>query len=213
MLAAVVFVAVPCGWRFAVREQANAQDPSWHSRSTARIAISQPQCCSPGFQYRCRAREGGDGAPTSISPNLEPRIAGSQADAAAKNRYDCAHGKNTTATITQIRSGEIIMAKKPKNEPTPAFVSEQTAGGITGAVIGGMVAGPMGAVVGGVAGAMVGNSSAKGDEPVKKAIQTVRAAGRRGAKAVKAARLRNKSSGKAKQPAAKPSIESVVKKK
>jgi hypothetical protein len=58
-----------------------------------------------------------------------------------------------------------------------------------------------------MAGAIVGNSSAKGDEPVKKALETVRAAGRRGAKAIKAARSRNKSSRTAKQAA----IGSVVK--
>ena len=58
-----------------------------------------------------------------------------------------------------------------ENLPT---VSKQTAGGITGAVLGGILGGPVGAVAGGVAGAMVGNSSAKGNKPIKKAVESVR---------------------------------------
>jgi hypothetical protein len=96
------------------------------------------------------------------------------------------------------------MSKKPKNEANLPSVSKQTAGGVTGAVIGGIVAGPVGAVAGGIAGALVGNSSAKGEEPIKHAIETIRSAGRRGAKAIKAARDRSKASGSAKEPVKRP---------
>src|SRR5688572_8654779 len=53
-------------------------------------------------------------------------------------------------------------------------VSKQTAGGITGAILGGVVGGPVGAVAGGVAGALVGDSSAKGNKPIKRAMDTIR---------------------------------------
>jgi hypothetical protein len=95
-----------------------------------------------------------------------------------------------------------IMAKKQKTDANLPAVSKQTAGGVTGAVIGGIVAGPVGAVAGGVAGALVGNSSAKGEEPIKHAIEKIRSAGARGASAIKAARERRKSSQVAK-PASK----------
>ncbi len=108
------------------------------------------------------------------------------------------------SAVFQLCPREIIMAKKPTGKSNPTIVSEQTAGGITGAVIGGMVAGPVGAVVGGVAGAMVGNSAAKGEEPVKKALETVRSAGKRGVKAIKAVRGRSKPSSPAKKKTAKP---------
>ena len=92
------------------------------------------------------------------------------------------------------------MSKKPESEKNLPSVSKQTAGGITGAVIGGMVAGPVGAVAGGIAGALVGDSSAKGNEPIQKTIETIRSTGMRGAKAIKAARDRNKLSRSAKEP-------------
>jgi predicted lipid-binding transport protein (Tim44 family) len=92
------------------------------------------------------------------------------------------------------------MSKKPESEKNLPSVSKQTAGGITGAVIGGMVAGPMGALAGGIAGALVGDSSAKGNEPIQKTIETIRSTGMRGARAIKAARNRNKLSRSAKEP-------------
>jgi uncharacterized membrane protein YebE (DUF533 family) len=92
------------------------------------------------------------------------------------------------------------MSKKPVREKNLPSVSKQTAGGITGAVLGGMVAGPIGAVAGGIAGALVGDSSAKGNEPIHNTIGTIRSTGRRGAKAIKAARNRNKLSRSAKEP-------------
>ena len=72
--------------------------------------------------------------------------------------------------------------KKHENEENLPTVSKQTAGGITGAVIGGMLGGPVGAV----AGALVGNSSAKGNKPIKKAVESVRSTlrGGKGKKAV-----------------------------
>jgi hypothetical protein len=95
------------------------------------------------------------------------------------------------------------MAKKQKPEANLPTVSKQTAGGITGAVLGGIVGGPVGAIAGGVAGALVGNSSAKGNEPIKKAVKTV---GSASAKAIKTARDRSKSS-----QLAKPTIEEAKK--
>ena len=92
------------------------------------------------------------------------------------------------------------MSKKSVREKNLPSESKQTAGGITGAVIGGMVAGPVGAVAGGIAGASVGDSSAKGNEPIHNTIETIRSTGRRGAKAIKAARNRNKLSRSAKEP-------------
>ena len=86
------------------------------------------------------------------------------------------------------------MVKKRITEHNLPTVSKQTAGGVTGAVIGGIVAGPVGAVAGGVAEALVGNSSAKGNEPIKKAVAQIRSVGMRSAKAIKAARSRHKSS-------------------
>lgn len=86
------------------------------------------------------------------------------------------------------------MSKKSMNETNLPSVSKQTAGGVTGAVIGGIVGGPVGAVAGGVAGAVLGNSSAKGNEPIKKAIETIRSVSVRGAKAIQAARDRSRSS-------------------
>lgn len=104
------------------------------------------------------------------------------------------------------------MSKKPEREKNLPSVSKQTAGGITGAVIGGMVAGPMGAVAGGIAGALVGNSSAKGNEPIKKTFETIRSTGMRGAKAIKTARNRNKSSRSAKQPTKGSAVTAVASK-
>ena len=63
--------------------------------------------------------------------------------------------------------------KKQANEENLPAVSKQTAGGITGAVIGGLLGGPVGAVAGGVAGALVGNSSAKGNKPIKKTVDSI----------------------------------------
>jgi hypothetical protein len=99
------------------------------------------------------------------------------------------------------------MAKKPDREKNLPSVSEQTAGGVAGAVIGGIVAGPVGAVAGGVAGALVGDSSAKGKQPIKKAMERIRSVGVRGAKAIKGARDRNKASRAAKSPTKRPSTE------
>ena len=93
------------------------------------------------------------------------------------------------------------MSKKPMKKENLPSVSKQTAEGITGAVIGGMVAGPVGAIAGGVAGALIGNSSAKGEKPMKHAMETIRAAGKRGAKAIETAGDRKKSR-TAKVPAA-----------
>lgn len=70
------------------------------------------------------------------------------------------------------------MANKKKSSEFELPVSKQTAGGVTGAVLGGMVAGPVGAIVGGVAGAMVGEASAKGKQPMKTAIDKVKAIAR-----------------------------------
>jgi hypothetical protein len=83
------------------------------------------------------------------------------------------------------------MSKKRLAARNLPSVSKQTAGGVTGAIIGGIVAGPVGAVAGGVAGALVGNSSAEGNEPIKKAVAKIRLAGMRGAKAIKAARAQH----------------------
>jgi hypothetical protein len=73
------------------------------------------------------------------------------------------------------------MAKRKKSTKKPAKggsenvpVSKQTAGAVTGAVLGGVVGGPVGALAGGAVGAMVGDSSAKGNKPVKRAVDTVR---------------------------------------
>jgi len=77
------------------------------------------------------------------------------------------------------------MAKKTtatKKQSVP--VSAQTACGIAGAALGGVVAGPIGAIAGGLAGALVGDSSARGDKPIKKAVEAVQSVGRRGAKAL-----------------------------
>ncbi len=95
------------------------------------------------------------------------------------------------------------MSKKRDTNQNLPSVSKQTAGGITGAVIGGMVAGPVGAVAGGIAGALVGDSSAKGNEPIHNALKTIRSTGKRGAKAIKAARDRGKSASAKKQPTPK----------
>jgi hypothetical protein len=46
---------------------------------------------------------------------------------------------------------------------------------------------------------LVGDSSAKGNEPIHNTIETIRSTGRRGAKAIKAARNRNKLSRSAKE--------------
>lgn len=76
------------------------------------------------------------------------------------------------------------MAKrsKPKDsssvqEPSSNLpqVSKQTAGGVTGAVMGGVVAGPVGAIAGGVVGAIIGDASAEGKQPIKKAVDAIRA--------------------------------------
>jgi len=104
------------------------------------------------------------------------------------------------------------MSKKSKNEANLPPVSKQTAGGITGAAIGGIVGGPVGAVAGGIAGALIGNSSAKGNEPMKKAVEEIRSVGSRGAKAIKAARDRNKSSHSTKQPAKGPAAKTAASK-
>jgi hypothetical protein len=69
---------------------------------------------------------------------------------------------------------ETAMSKKRASEKNLPLVSKETAGGVTGAVIGGLVGGPVGAVAGGVAGAMVGHSSARGEKPIKKAVETIR---------------------------------------
>ena len=66
------------------------------------------------------------------------------------------------------------MAKKSASETNLPQVSKQTAGGVTGAVIGGVVGGPVGAVAGGVAGALIGDASAKGNRPIKKAVEAIR---------------------------------------
>jgi hypothetical protein len=63
--------------------------------------------------------------------------------------------------------------KKPAEKNLP--ISKQTAGGVTGAILGAAVAGPLGAIAGGLTGAMVGDASAKGKEPVKRAIAGIRA--------------------------------------
>ncbi len=77
-------------------------------------------------------------------------------------------------------------SKKRNNEENLPTVSKQTAGGIAGAAVGGMLGGPVGAVVGGVAGALVGNSSAKGNKPIKKTVESIRSTlrGRKRAMAV-----------------------------
>ncbi len=74
--------------------------------------------------------------------------------------------------------------KAPTKRPVPqpaaqradknVNVSKQTAGGVTGAVVGAAVAGPLGAVVGGATGAMIGEESAKGKQPVKRAVAAIR---------------------------------------
>jgi len=85
-----------------------------------------------------------------------------------------------------------MAAKNRKNENLPT-VSKQTAGGITGAVIGGMLGGPVGAVAAGVAGAMIGDSSAKGNKPIKGAVESVRST-LGAAKGMKSAKHRRKTS-------------------
>jgi hypothetical protein len=92
--------------------------------------------------------------------------------------------------------------KTQENEENLPTVSKQTAGGITGAVIGGMLGGPVGAVAGGVAGALVGNSSAKGNKPIKKAVESIRST-LRGRKGTKAAENRKHSPSIPKKPKAK----------
>jgi hypothetical protein len=92
--------------------------------------------------------------------------------------------------------------KKHENEENLPTVSKQTAGGITGAVIGGMLGGPVGAVAGGVAGALVGNASAKGNKPIKKAVESVRST-LRGGKGKKAVEDRRAPSIAPKQPKTK----------
>jgi hypothetical protein len=67
------------------------------------------------------------------------------------------------------------MAKEqsqPNNANTPGL--KQTAGAVSGAVLGGVVGGPIGALAGGALGAMVGDSSAKGQKPVKRAVDAIR---------------------------------------
>jgi hypothetical protein len=105
--------------------------------------------------------------------------------------------------LQTIASEQTNMAKKRATDQNLPTVSKQTAGGVTGAVIGGIVAGPVGAVAGGVAGALVGNSSAKGNEPIKKAVAQIRSVGMRGAKAIEAARARHKTPAAKLSPAKK----------
>jgi hypothetical protein len=91
--------------------------------------------------------------------------------------------------------------KRPNGKNLPA-VSKQTAGGITGAVIGGMLGGPVGAVAGGVAGALVGTSSARGEKPIKTAVESIRST-LRTPKGSKMATNRNAASSAAKKVKAK----------
>jgi hypothetical protein len=103
---------------------------------------------------------------------------------------------------TTFTTAESTMAKKPITKEQSVPVSAQTAGGIAGAALGGVVAGPIGAIAGGLAGALVGDSSAKGNKPIKQAVEAVQSVGRRGAKALSSVKKKvkatpTKKSGKA----------------
>jgi hypothetical protein len=84
------------------------------------------------------------------------------------------HKLQDVSLINTPNHEEPMKTKKQQPEKNLPTMTKQTAGGIGGAALGGMIAGPVGAVVGGVAGALVGNSSARGNKPIKKAVEAVK---------------------------------------
>ena len=78
--------------------------------------------------------------------------------------------KNPQSKTKRPKQPAVDTSKPEKN----VSISRQTAGGVTGAILGAAVAGPLGAIAGGLTGAMVGDASAKGKQPVKRAIEGIR---------------------------------------